>query len=58
MADCDCSHILCCICELPIPRGMWVQASLWHDPAGVVCVAHNDCLVSLGDRVSNSGPNR
>lgn len=43
----DQSHITCSICGQPIPRNTWVQASLWHDPDGVVAVAHNDCLADI-----------
>jgi hypothetical protein len=45
----DGSHILCCVCDQPVPRSRWWDAFTWVDPLGVTCVAHRACLARLGE---------
>lgn len=45
----DGSHVVCCVCDAPIPRDRWFDAFTWIDPGGIPCVACRRCLVRLGE---------
>lgn len=45
----DSSHILCCVCEQPVPKTQWWNSFAWIDPAGTTCAAHRACLARLGE---------